>query len=260
MRFFEGCAIVRIESWVPTRFNDYVRKLFAIARGYPTYIALSSYTVVTRIAGVARKLAIAPGSAILCDHDAYTQFNDYIELSESVWIDAALLVPYATLRPCAKVSKLSIDIGVEPEFGVPTHCLESTEAEELSKALTDIVQGGFVDIENYDTEVEECILVALKYNTFFLIWKAIGIGTPRVRVGVAKLPHELSPRVKVFLEPLARVGSHDTVIGIGRGYLSLFTPLDSNSETLYLTTLLLSYTIPPSSPRASLYLSRLSRY
>ncbi len=259
MRFFEGCAIVKIERWVPTRFNDYVRKLFAIARSYPTYIALSSYTVVTRIAGIARKLAIAPGSAILCSHDAYTQFNDYIELSESVWIDAALLVPYATTRPCAKVSKLGIDIGVEPEFGVPTHCLENTEAGELSKALADIVQGGFVDIENYDTEMEERILVALKYNTFFLIWKAIGIGAPRVRVGIARLPQELPPRVKVFLEPLVRVGNYDTVLGIGRGYLSLFTPLDSNSEALYLATLLLSYTMPPNSPRASLYIARLSR-
>ncbi len=259
MRFFEGCAIVKIESWAPTRFNDYVRKLFAIARDYPTYIALSSYTVVTRIAGIARRLAIAPGSAILCSYDAYTQFDDYIELSESVWIDAALLIPYATSRPCTKVSRLGIDIGVEPEFGIPTHCLESAEAEGLSKALVDIVQGGFVDVENCDIEVEDRILVALKYNTLFLLWKAIGTGAPRVHVGIARLPSELPPRVKVFLEPLTRVGSYDTVLGIGRGYLSLFTPLDSNSEALYLATLLLSYAITPNSPRASLYIARLSR-
>ena len=99
----------------------------------------------------------------------------------------------------------------------------------------------------------------MKYNTFFLLWKAVGIGAPRVRVGVARLPHELPPRVKVFLEPLARVGDFDTVLGIGRGYLSLFTPLDSNSEALYLATLLLSYTMPPNSPRASLYITKLSR-
>lgn len=256
MKFYEGCAIVKIESWVPTRFRDYVARLFNIARNYPTYIALSSYTITTRIAGVLRRLAIAPGSAIICDYNAYTQFENYIELSEPVWIDVALLIPYATSKPCTKLSSLGIDIEIDPEIGVSTHCLESLDMNRLSTAVDDVLQGGLIDIEKCDTEVRNRIFVALKYNTFFLLWKVVGIGSPNTYAKIVKLPSELPPRIKVFLEPLARIGNNDVVLGIGRGYLSLLSPEDTSSEALYLTTLLLAYLLPPNSPRASLYITK----
>ncbi|HID80424.1 MAG TPA: hypothetical protein EYP48_01760 [Ignisphaera sp.] len=257
MKFYEGCAIVKIESWVPTRFRDYVTKLFNIARNYPTYIALSSYTITTRIAGMLRRLAIAPGSAILCDYDAYIQFENYIELSEPVWIDAALLIPFATSKPCTKLSSFGIDIRIDPEVGVPTHCLEKLDVDGLSTAINDVLQGGLIDIEKCDIEVRDRIFVAVKYNIFFLLWKVVGIGTPSTYAKILKLPSELPPRVRVFLEPLARIGDNDVVLSIGRGYLSLFSPGDVNSETLYLITLLLAYLLPPNSPRASLYITKI---
>ena len=256
MRFHEGCAVIRIEWWINTnRRIEYIRRLFEISHKTPTYIAITSSVIPTRIKGVIRRFAIAPGSAIICKSDFYSDFEDYIELSEPTWIDAKILIPYVRRNPCNKNEKLSIPISLDNEIGIENYCLEDLEKSELvEQSLRNIIQGGLVDVAQYEKEIQDTLMIALKFNEFFMFWKAMNIKKAITKSRIAKL--RITKMLEVFSEPLAKIGNLDIVLLVGQGYVILFDPLDDVSSTLYSTVVLLSHLLPYESPRAKRFLQK----
>ncbi len=249
MRFFEGCGIVGIEWWVREgRIEEYVRKLIDVSKRFPTYVAIHPSVVVTKIGGIRRRLAIAPGTAVLCDREALEEFGSFVELEEQVWIEAYLLVPYTRREPCGFLRELGIEVG---EWGHELVCL----GEDPVENLVNVVEGGIAVPTRYDRVVEDVVNVALRYNPYFFILKSCSVKIPRARFGVLSI--ELPPKLRVFFEPLIAVGS-ETVCGtLGRALYTHAHPLDDESRKLFQLLMLVALLQPPSSPRASLYLSKL---
>ncbi len=250
MRFSEGCALAKIES-AKSGF-EYVRALIEIARETPIYVVLHPTTIVTKVRGVKRSVAVAAGSAVLCSDDAMERILavcDYIELAEPTWLDVGLLVPLASRPSCPWFRELGIEI--DEELGVATVSIEETLGEE---ALS-VVEGGLACCVSCAEEVSGAVALEPRVNLLFLFLKSLRVrGVARVKRCVVR---EVSEKLKPFIDTLVRIGDSDVILALGKGYVSLFEPLDTTSRDLAAVLGLATFTRPANDPRARAYLAKI---
>ena len=259
MRFSEGCSVVLVEAAVKRgAVLKYLKTLMSVAKETPTYVVIHPVTIPIKVRGIKRLIAIAPGSAVVCDErvERFSTITNYVELSEPAWIDCGLLIPFATELGAEWLANLGID--EDREVGIALRCVGMSEGEELIKAFKDIVEGGMVIIQDpRKEEVEGEIFKEPRMNVLFMMLKAFDVkGVAKARVVMSLTVDE---RIKYFVNTVAKIGGREVVLSVGKGYAILFEPLDNNSLTLASVTALASMVVPTNSPRAKLYLSRLVR-
>ena len=244
MRFDEGCYIASVELVHRARAVDaYLDRVFELAREVPLYIVVHPTTVTIVVRGIRRRIAVAPGSAIVCS-EIGAELSYVVELTEPTWIDAEVLMPIVDRECCPYIMRY---VEVDPEIGIPTTVIES------SRDLERVIEGGIACAEGVE-EVCGDIAVALRFSKFFLVWKALGYrGGGRARLRSV----DVGGRLRLFFEEVARIGDRLYIAQIGRGIAVLGEPLDEGARRLVKVALLSALTQPPDSPRARAYMHRL---
>jgi len=244
MRFDEGCYIASIELVHRANAVDqYIDTVFNLAKRVPLYLTVHPTTIVISVRGVRRRVAVAPGSAIVCS-DEGSELRYTVELTEPTWIDAELLIPLISEECCSYIMEY---VGVDPEVG-----LRARRVSEVSD-LESVVEGGVACVEGGE-EVCGRISIALKFSKFFLLWKALGSrGDGRARIEGL----EVGGRLRLFLDEAARIGDKLYIAQVGRGIAVLGEPLNDSAKRLVKVALLSALTLPPDSPRARAYMHRL---
>ncbi len=249
MRFEEGCRVYMVESYVRSGKSVHilVRNLVQISKRIPVYIVLHPTVVTIGFKGLKRSVAIATGSAVMCE-DVEVEGVNYVELAEPTWIDVGLLVPY--LRGDAPRTVRSLDVEIRSDLGV--HSVVLTQGDDQGK-LVNVIDGGLAFIVDGE-EVEGSVVALPRMNKLFLMLKTLNIGGV-CRARVARM--DLDPRLKYFEEDLVAIGGSVAVSGFGKGYLVRFEPIDETSLNLLAATVFTGLVVPVNSPVARAHLSML---
>jgi hypothetical protein len=253
MRFYEKCGIVDPFK----NFDDiikYIIKLFNLSHTTAVFISIEPSVIATRVEGVLRRIAIAPGYAILCSHEAFSEFNTIYILAEPSWIESDILIPYSSNEPCNnKLSRYGITIEVNEELGVLHLCTKDVNEKHIYKILT---TGGLIEVSDGTySGVGTLKIVPLK-DKFFFIAKGLGLKTLYNNIEYSLAKTFLDPRLEALSNRLVVVNNNDALIAIGRGYLKTFNLLTPIGDYIYLLLLITSYTIPRNEPKAKYYINK----
>ncbi len=252
MRFDEGCIVVLGET--SRNVVEYIKTAFSLAKRIPTYVILHSTTVVVGIRRVKRVVAIAPGSIVVCNAEVLEEVANvanYIELVEPTWIDCGLLIPFATENACTWFK----DLGIEFDEEVGVIAKSFTSGSEFEMVGKEVIEGGIVCAKCVEwKEVEGHVVREPRMNPLFLFLKTFNVG------GLAKarvVDVEIGSKLKYFVDTLVKIGNSGAVLSVGKGYATLFDPLNEVAKALASVVALAAFTTPLKNARAQAYLSKL---
>ncbi|MEM2528132.1 MAG: hypothetical protein QXG40_01865 [Ignisphaera sp.] len=254
MRFYEGCWIVDpFKNF--TSIAEYVSRLFDISHTVAVFIAVEPAVIATRVEGVLRRIAIAPGYAILCNSRVFYNLTTVYMLAETAWIESDVLIPYSSTKPCSnKLRRYRISLEIDENLGIPHLCTKDINSEPLRRLST---MGGLLELlDDMYSGVGTLRIFPIK-DKFFLIVKGLGVGTVHDNVKYSIVQIDVYQRLGVFTMKLAAVDSATAIASIGKSYLILFESLVPVEDSIYPLLLIAAHTIPSNEPRAKYYVSRL---
>jgi len=253
MRFYEKCGVVDPFK----NFNDitkYIIKLFNLSHITAVFISIEPSIIATRVEGILRRIAIAPGYAILCNHEAFSEFNTVYVLAEPSWIESDILIPYSSNEPCNnKLGRYGIAIEVNEELGVPHLCTKDVNERHVHKILT---TGGLIEVSDDTYSGVGTLKIVPVKDKFFFIVKGLGLKTLYNNIEYSLTKIVLNSKLEVLSNRLVMVDNNDALIAIGKGYLKTFNILASIEDYIYLLLLITTYTIPRNEPRAKYYINK----
>ncbi len=258
MRVKEGCFAIPISQYAGNdkNFIEYIRKLFELSHSELIYIVIEP-SIITIKMGV-RKIwiSIEPGSAIICNRNLAELFNESIEIVEDVWIEAEILIPYTYEGLCGLAKTLNIPIDIDEEIGINHLCTTSNSIN--MEVLRKVINGGLIELIDILYSSGKFLEIKPRKNKLFIILKGMGINSISQLESSYYSYIEIPNEMKILIEDLIYIDDKPIVMGIGKGYISLFTSIEPYTTYIYTALLLSTYTNPSSSPRAKIFMSRVS--
>jgi len=258
MRVKEGCFAIPLSQYINSDKNliEYIRRLFELSHSEPIYIAIEPAVITIKMGFRKIWISIEPGSAIICNRSLAELFNESIEIVEDVWIETEILIPYTYEELCGLTKILNIPIDIDEEIGINHLCItsKSINIEELKR----VINGGLIELVDVLYSSGKLLEIKPRKNKLFIILKGMGINNisqlESSQYSYIEIPNEM----KIFIEDLIYIDDKPIVMGIGKGYISLFTSIEPYTAYIYTALLLSTYTTPSSSPRAKVFISRIS--
>lgn len=258
MRIREGCFVIPLSQYTNNDKNliEYTRKLFELSHSEPIYIAIEP-TIITMKMGIKKMwISIEPGSAIICNRSLAELFYWSIEIMEDAWIETEILIPYTCKTLCGLTKTLNIPIDIDKEIGVNHTCISSNSIN--MEILKSVVNGGLIETIDVLYSNGKILEIKSRKNKLFIILKGMGIDhtvqLESSRYGYIEIPKEM----KIFAEDIIYIDAKPIVIGLGKGYISLFASIEPYTVRIYIALLFSTYTTPTSSPKARTFISRIS--
>ena len=255
MRFYERCGVVDpFRNF--SRVADYIAELFSLSHTVPVFIATEPAVIATRVEGVMRRVAIAPGYTILCSRRVLENFNTVYMLAEPTWIESGVLIPYTASKPCSeRPHRYGIALDVDERIGLLHLCSRGIEDSYIPELIS---LGGLVELSGGDSCRGEGVLrfIPVK-NRFFFNLKGLGVGTVHRAVRYTLYKVDIPPKLEALALELAKVDDAPALIAIGKGYLAAFEALIPIEEQVYPPLLMTVYTSLSSEARARYYIDRL---
>ncbi len=258
MRIRERCFVIPLSSYVGDSKNlvEYIRKLFDISHREPIYIVTEPSIITMKMKTKKMWISIEPGSAIICSKNLAEIFEKPIEIAEDTWIESEILIPYTRETLCGLAKTLNIPIDVDRNIGVNHICISSNFISmEILKMVMD---GGMIEIIDTLYSDRKMLEVKPRKNKLFIILKGIGIDHPIQLESSLYSYIEIPKEMKIFTEDLIHIDDKPIVMGLGNGYVSLFTSIEPYTTHIYTALLFSAYTTPHSSPRARIFISKIS--
>lgn len=257
MRFYEGCRVLDPHKSFSC-IARYVASLFEFSHNTVVFIALEPASIATRVGGVLRRIAIAPGYAILCSSTEYYDTGVVYSLAETVWIESGILLPYLANRPCSgRFGRYGIPLEVDEELGIPYICVGDVGEEQLYKFTS---MGGIVELLSSKYHGVGTLKLAPVKDRFFYISKGLGLRSVYSNVRYALAEVNIPPRLEVQSVELLAVDCSPALISIGNSYLVVFESLEPIEEYIYLPLLITVHSLPSSEPKARYYMHRLGSH
>jgi hypothetical protein len=257
MRIDEGCTIIDSRSIAVMGLESYVKKLFSLAHMIPVYILVEPAIIATRTIGKLIRLAVAPGSAIICgkqDKQVAEGFSYSFLVAEPTWGEAMLLIPLASTSPwCSKARQLGIEIDYDSMLGIPHICIEYGGWNELKQ----VVGGGIAEVGNFTMEVVGELTIQIKRNIFFMLAKGLLFNVKLGRASANVKDLRFDNVVEPYLDELVTIDNVVVVYGFGKGHIVAFSNLNEPLTNIYLLTLLASYIVDANEAKALVYREKL---
>ena len=257
MRVDEGCTVIDSRSAVIMGLESYVKKLFNLAHMIPVYILVEPVIIATRTIGKLIRLAVAPGSAIICEKhykQAAEEFPSSFLVAEPSWGEAMLLIPLTSTSPwCSKARRLGIEIDYDSTLGIPHICIEHGNWNELKQ----VVGGGIAEVDKFTMEVVGELAIQTKRSTFFMMAKGLLSNMKLGRASANIKDLRFDSVAEPYLDELATIDNAVTVYGFGKGHIVTFSDLREPLKDIYLLTLLASYIVEANEAKALVYREKL---
>ncbi|MDK6028339.1 hypothetical protein QPL79_03045 [Ignisphaera sp. 4213-co] len=255
MKIHENCKVIASENGLGENFVNYFRQLIKIAHETPVYIAIEPATITILIENVKYSLAIAPGSAIICDNVVETSFQYVYKVAEITWIDTKILVPYAKNFVCShRVKQLDLEIDLNEELGIPHICIDD---EFSSESFIELIRGGVAEFKRYNNVYEGRIEISVKSTPFFYFVKGFGIKLRYENVNAKYFAFNIDSKYVAYLDDLIKLGNNDVILhSFGEGYIVSFYEISNVENMLYALALFSAYLRNIDDPRARAYRSR----
>ena len=238
MRVDENCVVIDSRNAFSIGVAEYVKKLFRVSHEVAVYIAIEPIVITTTINNVKRRVAVAPGSAIICDNSSYVEeFNWVYRVSEQCWGDTYILIPYTSTSICSdKMKRYGFEVEYSEEFGSPHICIDETLDEN---ALKQIIGGGIAEPQKHIHSFVGDLQIAIKRDVFFYVAKGLGVKPRYSGVEIKALPIKFTEkRYNIYLDELATVNNVVALYRFGKGYIVAFQDLGYVDSILYPITIL----------------------
>ncbi|MEM1845019.1 MAG: hypothetical protein QXG46_05735 [Ignisphaera sp.] len=243
----ESCRIVVfsncIDNYLGGNVLEYLKKVFMLSHKTRTYIVIEPSIIPIRVGNIKRSIAIEPLSIVICntEEDSFVEFG--YSIAEPIWLETVEVIPYSRSDLCGTAKTLGLDAVIKKDnkIGVPYLCIDSSYIDK--ETVTEIIGGGFIELENKPIVNSKCKLEIKISNDWISLFVKSILNTyihevEKCRYSTINLDKSLYP----YSKTLVSIDKEPVVVKIGKGYIFSIGIENIISLTLYALLILITFT------------------
>jgi len=246
LRIREGCFFVDASAF--KNLKSYAELLFKVSRDNHVYIIEEPSSIVALWRGIKRRIAVAPGDAVVCPKSGAD--IDGVRIEEDVWIDASMLIPHSNNKDCV------IDgfpIYVSNEVFIPHLAVDDRTANSVELLLS----GGLACFSRGTSVISGIVSPKLVYGRILMLYNKLLKNLRDVEVSLAIGDISMfESRYSAYIEPALLIDTVPVLYYFGKGFILNVAIEQQRSDTveeLFSFAYMVSHSVEPDSHLARIY-------
>jgi len=246
LRIREGCFFV--DASALKNLKSYAELLFKVSRDNYVYIVEEPSSIVVMWRGIKRRIAVAPGDAVICPRSGVD--IDGVRIEEDVWIDVLILIPYSNNKDCV-IDGFPIYIG--NEVFIPHLAVDDRTANSVELLLS----GGLACFSRGTTVVSGIVSPKLVYGRILMLYNKLLRNLRETEVSLAIGDMSVfESRYSAYIEPALFIDTVPVLYYFGKGFIlnaAIEQQRSDAVEELFSFVYMVSHSVEPDSHLARIY-------